>query len=392
MRDAAERIHDLVILALEDGFGELQLGDLLAETELDFRAGAELPHRRQDGAFFETLEIFVLLDDLVDHVHDPGADGLHQHLCAFALQEVEHVEVAVAFGGLRPEFAGDLDDRFHAQAVDIDAVEVVAAVLQRGHILVALELLHELTDILRGIAEAAQVLTHALIELPRTLLAEDLVEVIHLLVEDLIGFAGIDLVGAQRVGDFVHHVAAIQRVEDAQEEVDVHFQPGFGVGLLQTAGLLEQEHAEAIEPGITQGKAVLRFVHAEAAGTAGAGREEHVAVDDFLLRDALFFQRLEVLNQVTDGEVSGITLAVIAVFLTGLEGRNVRSGNGFGAVAETFERAVDEFLVFPRESAEEERGLSALSLGEMVFGGALEVVNFTLDDTGLLLQAGALFR
>ncbi len=36
------------------------------------------------------------------------------------LQEVEHVEVAVAFGGLRPEFAGDLDDRLHAQAVDFD--------------------------------------------------------------------------------------------------------------------------------------------------------------------------------------------------------------------------------------------------------------------------------
>ncbi len=42
-------------------------------------------------------------------------------------QEVEHVEVAVAFGGLRPEFAGDLDDGLHAQAVDIDRVEAVAA-------------------------------------------------------------------------------------------------------------------------------------------------------------------------------------------------------------------------------------------------------------------------
>ena len=27
--------------------------------------------------------------------------------------------VAVALGGLRPEFAGDLDDRLHAQAIDI---------------------------------------------------------------------------------------------------------------------------------------------------------------------------------------------------------------------------------------------------------------------------------
>ena len=120
MRDAAERVHDLVILALENGFGELQLGHLLAEAELDLGARAELPDRRQHGAFFEALEVFVLLDHLVDHVHDPGADRLHQHLRAFALQEVEHVEVAVALGGLRPELAGDLDDRLHAQAVDFD--------------------------------------------------------------------------------------------------------------------------------------------------------------------------------------------------------------------------------------------------------------------------------
>ena len=75
---------DLVVLALEDGFGEFQLGDLLAEAELDLGARAQLPHGRQHGAFFQALEIFVLLDHLVNHVHDPGADGLHQHLRAFA--------------------------------------------------------------------------------------------------------------------------------------------------------------------------------------------------------------------------------------------------------------------------------------------------------------------
>ena len=36
------------------------------------------------------------------------------------LQEGEHVEVAVAFGGLRPEFAGDLHDRLHAEAIHLD--------------------------------------------------------------------------------------------------------------------------------------------------------------------------------------------------------------------------------------------------------------------------------
>ena len=120
---------DLVVFALENGLGQLQLGHLLAVADFDLGARPQLPQRRHHRAFFEALEVFVLLHHLVNHVHDPRADGLHQHLRALALQEVEHVEVAVAFGGLRPEFAGDLDDRLHAQAVDFDGVEAVAAAL-----------------------------------------------------------------------------------------------------------------------------------------------------------------------------------------------------------------------------------------------------------------------
>ena len=115
MRDVAQRADDLVIFVLEDGFRQFQLRDFVAEAPLDLGALVETPQRRQHRALFEPLEVLVLLHDLVDHVHDPGADGLHQHLRAFALQEVEHVEVAVAFGGLRPEFAGDLHDGLYAQ-------------------------------------------------------------------------------------------------------------------------------------------------------------------------------------------------------------------------------------------------------------------------------------
>ncbi len=164
----------------------------------------------------------------------------------------------------------------------------------------------------------------------------------------------VHLVGANRVGHFVHHVAAVQRVEDAQEEVEVHLQAGFGVGLVQAAGLLEQQHAEAVETGIAQRQAILGFVHAEAAGSAGAGGEEDVAVDDFLLGEALLFQALEILHQVADGEVGGIALAVVAVFLAGLEGPDVGRGHGFGAVAEAFQGAMDQLFVLPGEAAEEQ--------------------------------------
>src|SRR5215472_16264360 len=391
MGDAAERLDDLVIFALEDGFGELQFRDLLAIAELDLGAGAELPHRRQDGAFFEALEIFVLLDHLVNHVHDPGADGLHQNLRAFLLQEVEHVDVAVALGGLRPEFAGDLDDRLHAQAVDVDTVESVAHLFERGDVLIALELVDELADVFRGVAEAAQVPGHAGFELPRLFLAENLVQVVHASVEHAVGVAGVDLVGTQGVGHLVHHVAAVEGVEDAEEEVDVHFQAGFGVGLGEAAGLLEEEHAEAVEPGVAQGEPVLGFVHAEATRPAGAGGEEDVAVDDFLLRDALLFEALQVLDQVADGEVGGVALAVVAVLLAGLKGFDVGSRYGFGAVAQAFEGAVHQLLVLPGEAAEEQRGVGALVGGEGALGGLLEVMDLALDESGFALQSRTLF-
>ena len=118
-------------------------------------------------------------------------------------------------------------------------------------------------------------------------------------------------------------------------------------------------------PAVAQGQAVFGFVHAEAAGAAGAGREEDVAVDDFLLGNALLFQRLQILHQVADGEVSGIALAVVAVLLARLERLDVRGGNGFGAIAEAFEGAVDQFLVLPGQAAEKQGGLGALVLGEV---------------------------
>src|ERR1035437_9664966 len=392
VRDAAQRVHDLVVFALENGFGELQLGHLLAETELDFGARAQLPEGGQDRAFFETLEVFVLLDDLVDHVHDPGADGFHQNLRAFALQEAEHVEVAVAFGGLRPELAGDLDDGLDAQAIDIDVVKAVAAALQSGHVFVALQLVDKFADVFRGVAEAAEVFAHAFVELPGAFLAEHLMEVIHALVEDAVGVARVHLEGTQRVGHFVHDVAAVERVEDAEEEIEVHFQAGFGVGLGQAARLLEEEHAKAIEAGVAQGEAIFGFIHTESAGSAGAGGEEDVAVDDFLLGNALLFQGLQVLHQVADGEAGGIALAVVAVLFAGLERLHVRGGNGFGAIAEALQGAVHQLFVLPGKSAEQEGGLGALVPGEVTLGGTLEVVDLARYHTGFALPAGPLLR
>ena len=195
-----------------------------------------------------------------------------------------------------------------------------------------------------------------------------------------------------RVGHFVHHVAAVQRVEDAEEEVEVHLQAGFGVGLIQAARLLEQQHAEAVESGVAQRQPVLGLVHAEAAGTAGAGREEDVAVDDFLLGEPLLFEALQILHQVADGEIGRIALAVVAVLLAGLERVHVGRGHGFGAVAQSFEGAMHQLFVFPGQAAEEQRGAAALFGGEGLLHRLLEVMSLALGEPGFGFQAGTLFR
>ena len=167
--------------------------------------------------------------------------------------------------------------------------------------------------------------------------------------------------------------------------------PGFGVGLAQAARLLEQQHAEAVEPGVAQRQPVLGFVHAEAARAAGAGGEEHVPVDDFLLGEALFFQALQILHQVADGKIGRVALAVVAVLLAGLEGLHVGSGHGFGAVAQSFERAMHQLFMLPGQPAEQQRGAAALFPGERLLHRLLEVVGLALDEAGFLLQALALF-
>ena len=68
--------------------------------------------------------------------------------------------------------------------------------------------------------------------------------------------------------------------------------PGLAGRGLDAVGLLEEQDAESVEPGILDAEPVLGFVHAEAAGAARTSREEHVAVDDRLAGHAAGFQTL----------------------------------------------------------------------------------------------------
>ena len=123
VRDVAERLAQAVPLAGEDGLGDRQGGVLLPGLQLGGHALVDAPGRRHRLVLGHAGLVRVGLLGLVDHVHDPGADRLHQDLGALALEEREHAVVAVALGGLGPELARDLDDGLHPRAVDVDRAE-----------------------------------------------------------------------------------------------------------------------------------------------------------------------------------------------------------------------------------------------------------------------------
>jgi hypothetical protein len=150
--------------------------------------------RRQDGGaprLRRALLVLIFLDHLVHEVADPGADGLDDNLRAFLFEEAEHVEVAVALGGLGPEFAGDLDDGLHAGAVDGDGLEAVAHLAQGGHQLITEDLVQEFAEIFGGAGEAraAKDLGGLAVEGPGLLAAHHFVQQLHGLFQDAVGLA-----------------------------------------------------------------------------------------------------------------------------------------------------------------------------------------------------------
>src|SRR5207302_7987046 len=110
----------------------------------------------------------------------------------------------------------------------------------------------------------------------------------------------------------------------------------------------KQQYAEAVEASILQGKAVLGLIHAEAARAARTRREEHIVADNVLPRHSIGFEPLEVLDQIADGEVCRIALAVVAIFLAELECRHIRTRHDLALVATAVKHSLDQGFVLPR--------------------------------------------
>ena len=187
-----------------------------------------------------------------------------------------------------------------------------------------------------------------------------------LCLERAVGGAGLDLVRADAVAERVERVADQDRADDAPEERRVHLETdALARRLLEAAGLLEQQHAEAVEAGVTERLAVLGDVRAEAARAARAGRDEHVVLDDVFLRHAALAKTVEVLHEVADGEVRRVALAAVAVLASVLERVVIRRVHREDLVADAAQRRLDEQVVRHRQARDEDRRVLALIAREL---------------------------
>ena len=231
---------------------------------------------------------------LVHQVRHPGRDRLDDDLRAFALKEFEHVEVAVAFGDLRPEFARDLHHRLHLGAIHFDGVHLFARRSQCIQIVLAPHMFVHLAEHVKGVAQNLVALElglgpvgGALFDLERVAISQVVAKAVHRLAEHAIGFALVHFKGTNLVNQIVEHVAQVHGVQHAESEIDRELQSGLARRRLDAVAVFEQQHAEAIKTGILQREAVFRLVHAEAAGTARTGRKENVIVQNLLARECL---------------------------------------------------------------------------------------------------------
>src|SRR6516165_9795636 len=108
----------------------------------------------------------------------------------------------------------------------------------------------------------------ALLDFKSISITQIVAESVHCFAEHTIGFALVHFKRPDLVDEVVEDVTHKQGVQHPEPEIDGELQSGLARGGLDSVTVLEQEHAEAIEAGILQRKAVLRFVHSEATGTA----------------------------------------------------------------------------------------------------------------------------
>ena len=113
MGDASEMLDGSMVKEIPHLLAHSDSHQFLSQSEVVGELFFQLPPLRIAIWTIRRPLSFRMCLRLVHQIRDPGRDWFYHHLGPFAFQEFEHVEVAIAFGDLGPEFAGDFHDRLH---------------------------------------------------------------------------------------------------------------------------------------------------------------------------------------------------------------------------------------------------------------------------------------
>src|SRR5262245_42115486 len=132
MRHEVQSFAKTIPLAFKDPFSKGQLGNAVLGLDTLCQLLVEAPGSRSIHALLNAVPIGNLVPALMNHVIDPSANGLDHNLSAFSFKKLEHVEIAVAFGSLRPELPCYLNGRLHPGPVHLDSIQTICHFSQRA--------------------------------------------------------------------------------------------------------------------------------------------------------------------------------------------------------------------------------------------------------------------
>src|SRR5262249_25154898 len=163
-------------------------------------------------------------------------------------EEGEHVEVAVALGGLRPEFTGDLDDRLDAQTVYLNGVYRIAAGVQSVDVLLAVKVVGDLAESAADSGKLVVLLKKGLgpfgrsfHDVPALAVAQGVGQGLRGVADHLVGLALVHFERTDLVDELVEDVAEVKGVQHAHAEIDAKLEARLAAGGLDAVGLLEQQ-------------------------------------------------------------------------------------------------------------------------------------------------------
>ena len=122
MRNVIQSLPETVPFPLENGFGNGKLDDAIFVFPIVRQYLIQPPGRRSLYGLFNPFAVGNLVPGLMNHVINPCPHRLHHHLSSLPLQELEHVEIAIAFGRLRPEFSCNLHQGLYPGSIDFDGI------------------------------------------------------------------------------------------------------------------------------------------------------------------------------------------------------------------------------------------------------------------------------